>query len=122
MALLLQETFWLLALKEEQKENRRLCGRSYNREYMDYVCVNEIGDLIKPHYVTESFPKLLKANGMRQIRFHDLRHSCASLLLANGVPMKHFCLTNITNVFVLMFNADEFIVQSSQLLSIHSGK
>ena len=78
----------LLALKEEQKENRRLCGRSYNREYLDYVCVNEIGDLIKPHYVTESFPKLPKASGMRQIRFHDLRHSCASLLLANGVPMK----------------------------------
>ena len=57
-------------------------------EYLEYVCVNEIGDLIKPHYVTESFPKLLKAKGMRQIRYHDLRHSCASLLLANGVPMK----------------------------------
>ena len=57
-------------------------------EQREYVCVNEIGDLIKPHYVTESFPKLLKAKGMRQIRYHDLRHSCASLLLANGVPMK----------------------------------
>ena len=78
----------LLALKEEQQENRRLCGRSYIKEYLEYVCVNEIGDLIKPHYVTESFPKLLKTNGMRQIRYHDLRHSCASLLLANGVPMK----------------------------------
>ena len=78
----------LLALREQQKENRRLCGRSYIKEYLEYVCVNEIGDLIKPHYVTESFPKLLKAKGMRQIRYHDLRHSCASLLLANGVPMK----------------------------------
>ena len=78
----------LLTLKEEQQENRRLCGRSYIKEYLEYVCVNEIGDLIKPHYVTESFPKLLKAKGMRQIRYHDLRHSCASLLLANGVPMK----------------------------------
>ena len=78
----------LLALKEEQQENRRLCGRSYIKDYLEYVCVNEIGDLIKPHYVTESFPKLLKAKGMRQIRNHDLRHSCASLLLANGVPMK----------------------------------
>ena len=78
----------LLTLKEEQQENRRLCGRSYIKEYLEYVCVNEIGDLIKPHYVTESFPKLLKAKGMRQIWYHDLRHSCASLLLANGVPMK----------------------------------
>ena len=78
----------LLALKEEQAENRRLCGRSYIKEYLGYVCVNEIGDLIKPGYVTQSFPKLLKANGFRHIRFHDLRHSCASLLLKNGVPMK----------------------------------
>ena len=64
----------LLTLKEEQHENRRLCGRSYIRDYLDYVCVNEIGDLIKPHYVTERFPKLLKANGLRTIRYHDLRH------------------------------------------------
>ena len=64
----------LLTLKEEQQENRRLCGRSYIKEYLEYVCVNEIGDLIKPHYVTESFQKLLKTNGMRQIRYHDLRH------------------------------------------------
>ena len=78
----------LLALKEEQEDNRRLCGRSYIKDYIGYVCVNEIGDLIKPHYVTESFPKLLKVNGLRHIRYHDLRHSCASLLLANGVPMK----------------------------------
>ena len=73
----------LLTLKEEQQENRRLCGRSYIKDYLEYVCVNEIGDLIKPHYVTESFPKLLKAKGMRQIRYHDLRHSCASLLRGN---------------------------------------
>ena len=77
----------LLALREEQKENRRLCGRSYNKEYLDYVCVNEIGDLIKPHYVTESFPKLLKANGFRPIRFHDLRHTFASILINQDVPL-----------------------------------
>lgn len=52
------------------------------------IGVNEIGDLIKPDYVTAGFTKLLKEHGMRQIRYHDLRHSCASLLLANGVPMK----------------------------------
>lgn len=78
----------LLLLKKEQENNRRLCGRSYHKQYAGYVCINEIGDLIKPHYVTEQFPKLLDANGLRRIRFHDLRHSCASLMLANGVPMK----------------------------------
>ncbi len=31
---------------------------------------------------------LLEKKGLRRIRFHDLRHSCASLLIANGVPMK----------------------------------
>ena len=67
----------LLALKEERKENRRLRGRSYINDYTDYVCVNGIGDLVKPHYVTESFPKLLKASGLRPLRYHGLRHSCA---------------------------------------------
>ena len=78
----------LLVLKKEQENNRRLCGRSYHKQFAGYVCINEMGDLIKPHYVTEQFPKLLDANGLRHIRFHDLRHSCASLLLANGVPLK----------------------------------
>lgn len=78
----------LLELKKEQAENRRLCGRCYNKKYLDYVCVDQIGELLSPNYVTAAFPKLLKANGLRHIRFHDLRHSCASLLLANGVPMK----------------------------------
>ena len=47
-----------------------------------------MGTLISPNYLTDTFPKLLEKNGLRRIRYHDLRHSCASLLLANGVPMK----------------------------------
>ena len=78
----------LLALKEEQAENRRLCGRSYIKEYLGYVCVDVIGNLIKPNYVSSTFGKLLAKNNLRHIRFHDLRHTCASLLLANGVPME----------------------------------
>lgn len=34
------------------------------------------------------FKNLLKKLGLRHIRFHDLRHSCVSLLLAKGIPMK----------------------------------
>ena len=78
----------LLSHKKQQEEYRRVCGRSYDKRYLDYVCVDEMGTLISPHYLTAAFPKLLEKNNLRHIRFHDLRHSCASLLLANGVPMK----------------------------------
>lgn len=79
----------LLAVKAQQERNQKLCGRSYNREFLEYICVDDIGERFKPNYITSQFPKLLERNGFRKIRFHDLRHSCASLLLASGVPMKH---------------------------------
>ena len=47
-----------------------------------------MGDLINPDYVTSTFEKIIKNNGLKPIRFHDLRHSCASLLLALGYSMK----------------------------------
>ena len=50
--------------------------------------VNEMGELMKPNYLSQTFPDFLKRNGLRPIRFHDLRHSCASLLYANGVALK----------------------------------
>ena len=31
---------------------------------------------------------MIKKSGLRHLRFHDMRHSCASLLLAHDVPMK----------------------------------
>ena len=78
----------LLRKKEEQAHYRRLCGRSYCTDYLDYVCVNELGERLKPNTLSSGFKRILETNGMRVIRLHDLRHSCASLLLANGVPMK----------------------------------
>jgi len=42
----------LLALQEEQKENRKLCGRCYNKKYADYICVDAMGNLIKPDYLS----------------------------------------------------------------------
>ncbi|MPM05394.1 Tyrosine recombinase XerC [bioreactor metagenome] len=78
----------LLAVKQQQEENQKLCGNSYGKDYKGYVCVNEMGDLTKPSYITDTFQKVLKRNGLRKIRFHDLRHSCASMLLRNNVPMK----------------------------------
>jgi len=78
----------LLSLRAQQDEYRRVCGRCYNQEYLDYICVDEMGTLLAPEYVSSAFPKMLQKHNLRHIRFHDLRHSCASLLLANGVSMK----------------------------------
>ena len=78
----------LMALKEQQVVNKRVCGNCYDYKYDGYVFVDEMGKLFEPNWVTETFGRLLKKHGLRQIRFHDLRHSCASLMLANGVPMK----------------------------------
>ena len=57
--------------------------RGYCKKYTDYICVDAIGELIKPNYVTDHFKVVLKEHGLKPVRFHDLRHSCASLLLAN---------------------------------------
>ena len=61
-------------LKAQQELNQKLCGRSYCKKYTGYIYVNEIGELVKPGYLTQHFPLILQKNGMRKIRFHDLRH------------------------------------------------
>jgi len=79
----------LLQKKEEQSLCRKLCGNAYCKDYLGYICVNELGERLKPNTLSAGFKRILEENGLRIIRFHDLRHSCASLLLANGVSLKH---------------------------------
>lgn len=52
--------------------------------YTDYVCVNAVGTLLKLDYITHKFKKILETNSLPIIRFHDLRHSCISLLASNN--------------------------------------
>lgn len=79
---------YFLKVKAAQELNKRICGNAYISKHNGYVFVDELGELMRPEYITSEFPKLLLKNGLRRIRFHDLRYSCASLLLAGGVPMK----------------------------------
>ena len=46
------------------------------------------GSPLQRDRMSANFGALIKRLGLPHIRFHDLRHTCASLLLANGVPMK----------------------------------
>ena len=75
-------------VKTAQEVNKKVCGNCYNYEYDGYVFVDELGDLMRPEYLTSYFPQYIQKHGCKRMRFHDLRHSCASLLLANGVPLK----------------------------------
>ena len=66
----------------------KLLVKDFDREYDGFVCRDNYGKLITPNFVTSHFKYIIKKYKLKHIRFHDLRHSCASLLLANGVSMK----------------------------------
>ena len=73
---------------KRQEKMKLLFGNRYNHEFDDYIYVFENGDLVRPNWVTACFKRLLDDNNMPHIRFHDLRHSCATLLRHQGVPME----------------------------------
>jgi integrase len=112
----------LLQLLGEQQKNRALYKDSYNNQYQDYIYVNKLGERIKPGYITQHFPLVLKKYNLRRIRFHDLRHSCASLLLANGVSLKeiqawlgHSHYSTIANIYVHLEYSSK--LSSAQVMS-----
>lgn len=76
----------LLRLKEQEQQNRGLFGKEYIEN--DYIFKWSDGRTYAPDYITKKFAKLLKNYKLPHIRFHDLRHSCASLLIANGFTLK----------------------------------
>ena len=76
----------LLQMKKQQEADRKLCGNCYHES--EYVYVNQLGIPYTPDFITDHFRKYLKKAGFRKITFHDLRHSCASMLLKQGVGMK----------------------------------
>lgn len=79
-----------LLLEERKKQGyySLLLKKGYNNKYSEYVCRDNLGNLITPNYITDHFRHMIKKHGLKKLRFHDLRHSCASLLLASGISMK----------------------------------
>ena len=72
--------------KADERINRQLCGDEY--EQNDFIFKWPNGKPFSPDYVSSHFSLLLKNNHLPHIRFHELRHSCASLLLNNGFTLK----------------------------------
>lgn len=59
----------------------------WNNEF-NLVFTNENGRYIIPHVVYLNFKKIAESINLPEARFHDLRHSCATTLLANNVDLK----------------------------------
>lgn len=78
----------LLKEKEKQEKNKKLYGESYENKYSEYLCVDDLGYRINPDTLSSHFQLVLQKNDLPRIKFHELRHSCASLLLEAGVNMK----------------------------------
>lgn len=79
----------LRALREhrvKQMEERLLAGDKWRDTGL--VFTTTLGTPLDPRNVLRHFGRVLKAAGIAHVRFHDLRHSCATLLLAQGVPAR----------------------------------
>ena len=61
-------------VKAAQELNKQVCGNCYNYEYDGFVFVDELGERMKPDYLTSKFPAFIQRHGMKKMRFHDLRH------------------------------------------------
>lgn len=46
-------------VKAAQELNKKVCGNCYNYEYDGYVFVDELGDLMRPDYLTSYFPQYI---------------------------------------------------------------
>lgn len=77
---------YLKDIRKKQLENQLKYGKDYIKS--DYVCVWENGERIKPNYISKKWTEFVAQNNLRKIRFHDLRHTCATLLISGGCNIK----------------------------------
>jgi len=76
---------YLIQVKAEQENMKKVYGNAYYEN--DYVCKYENGQRLYPNPLTRRWRYFLKRNRLPHIRFHDLRHSSASLLLKLGFSL-----------------------------------
>ncbi len=79
----------LKQIKKQTEQYQELFGKCYDTRFSEYVFVRPDGYIITPSYVSCHFPILLRKLNMKRIRFHDVRHTTATLLLKEGWSIKH---------------------------------
>jgi integrase len=76
----------LRLLQERQAKSRVKAGEFW--EDWGLVFSTEVGTPIHPRNDYRDFQMLVERAGLRRVRLHDLRHTAASLMLAQGVPAR----------------------------------
>lgn len=76
----------LIAHKGCQAIEKAQLGKAYNDKGL--VCAQPDGNLVLPDYISNNFRFVVKRAGLPYMRFHDLRHSAATMLIKSGVPVK----------------------------------
>ncbi len=93
----------LLNMLEEQRKNRAMCGECYYKGDQEYIYVNKI-------------------------RFHDLRHSCVTLLYKHGVGMKdiqewlgHSTIATTANIYTHLDYSSK-VESANAILGVFRGE
>lgn len=88
------------------QQNRHIAYLGDSWKNLDYVFTEEDGHVMNPQTPTKQFSKFLNRHGIRHLKFHGLRHTSATMLLANGCDIKtvssrlgHADITT-TNIYV----------------------
>ncbi len=116
----------LLRMRERQASCRALCGNCYQES--EYIYVNDLGVPYRPNFVTDHFKRVLRNKGLRAIRFHDLRHTCASLLLKNHMDIKdtqawlgHSHYSTTANIYAHLDDTSKRIPATKMNQAFHIG-
>lgn len=116
--------FFVRGLMEYHEQNRKVCGKSYCTQYLDYLYRDELGHRITPDALTRKFPLFLEEHGLPRIRLHELRHSCANLLYAKKVSLKeiqgwlgHSTIATTANIY-LDFDYNNKIDSANSIIGV----
>ena len=102
----------LRAHRKRQLEARLLAGARWKEE--GFVFTTSLGTPADPHNLRREFRALLTTAGLPVMRIHDLRHSCATLLLAQGVDPRTIMQTLGHSQVSLTLNTYAHVLPSLQ--------
>lgn len=118
----------LLEKKKTEVKFKKACGKSYNKEFDGFICRDNYGNMLSPGYVTQHFHYVITRNGLKHLRFHDLRHLFASLLVNQGVDivtvsgaLGHSTVSTTSNIYCHMLQEAQAEVSDAVSSALNFG-